>query len=277
MNEIEINTLINLTQQIKESITDDKQRVEILNETNSILQAILQEKRNANSNTNNFLNYIQQSNQNNIGIAILNNNGQFILTDQLTRNILELNILKLESVNIFSLISKVSLNKLGEQFKDCCLLQNGNLKQTFQFTIYSKRNKQKSIQYLKQIAKDKEKRKQKKSTSKNAEHIQQELILMAKYLKSLQITIQKTNLELHDDFIESLKDSNDILLHNLTSLIPNKLNQVAVCEIFELDQHINYNVEDLLSDPYIKKNEVKWIKLVKKLSSQYQTYEDYIV
>ncbi|CAD8183755.1 unnamed protein product [Paramecium pentaurelia] len=277
MNEIEINTLINLTQQIKESVTDDKQRVKILNETNSILQVILQEKRNANSNTNNFLNYIQQSNQNNIGIAILNNNGQFILTDQLTRSILELNILKLEAINFFSLISKVSLNKLGEQFKDCCLLQNGNVKQTFQFTIYSKRNKQKSIQYLKQIAKDKEKRKQKKSTTKNAEHIQQELILMAKYLKSLQITIQKTNLELHDDFIESFKDSNDILLHNLSSLIPNKFNQVAVCEIFELDQHLNFNVEDLLSDPYIKKNEVKWIKLVKKLSCQYQTYEDYII
>nr|AHY82549.1 mtB protein [Paramecium tetraurelia]AHY82550.1 mtB protein [Paramecium tetraurelia] len=279
MNEIEINALMDLTKQIKESITDDEQRVGILNEIDTILLNILQEKRETNSNTDNFLNYVQQSNQNNIGIAILNNYGQFILTDQLTRNILELNILKLEAVNFFSLISKVSQNMLREKFNDCCLLQKGNAKETFQLAMYSKRNKKKSIQYLKQFAKEKEKRKLKYSLAKNtdAEPIQQELILMAKYLKSLQVTISKTNLQLHDDFIESFRDSNDILLHNLSSLIPNQLNQVAVCEIYELDQHLNFSVEALLSDPFIKKNEVKWSKLVRKLGGQEPTYEDFII
>ncbi|CAD8198860.1 unnamed protein product [Paramecium octaurelia] len=279
MSEIEINALMDLTKQIKESVTDDQQRVVVLNEIDAILLTILQEKRDANSNTDNFLNYVQQSNQNNIGIAILNNSGQFILTDQLTRNILELNILKLEAINFFSLISKVSQNMLKEKSNDCCLLQQGKVKETFQLAMYSKRNKKKCIQYLKQFAKEKDKRKLKNSLAKNtdAEPIQQELILMAKYLKSLQVTIEKTNLQLHDDFIESFRDSNDILLHNLPSLKPNQLNQVAVCEIFELDQHLNFNAEALLSDPYIKKNEVKWSKLVRKLGGQEPSYDDFII
>ncbi|CAD8126593.1 unnamed protein product [Paramecium sonneborni] len=278
MNETEINALIELINQIKESLTNDQQRVQIINIVNASLQNKLQQVRESNSNTDNFLNYQLQCNQNNIGIAILNNQGQFILTDQLTRDILELNSnVKLEEATFFSLISNVSSSKLKQQLNDCCLLQSGKEKESFELAIYSKRNKKKSLQYLKQIAKQKKKNKQKKFKTQNKEeHIEKAFIIMAKYLKSVQITIKKVNLQLHEDFIEFFKGSKDILLHNQSILEQNKIYQVAICEIQEMNGQINFSVEDLLSDPYIKKNEMKWIKKVRKLGGQEQAYEDFL-
>ncbi|CAD8112824.1 unnamed protein product [Paramecium primaurelia] len=269
LNQIEIMALMEIVYQLRLCSQKDQNKEELLNELQYFLQGQLSTDRTAIANTNNFLEYKTKCNATNVGIMILNHQGQFILSDQISRNILELNSKEeLEQKNFFSLISKVSEVKLKQILKNNCLLQNGQVKECFNISIYSDRNRKKSLKYLNQMAQVPLKKKIKKNMTENVKILQKEQILMAKYLKSIQVTILKVTVQIHKDFIDSFLDSDDIILSNLDTLAQTTVNQLAICEVKELDEPIRLTVQELLQDPYISKHEIKWNKRVRKFKGQ---------
>ncbi|CAD8165322.1 unnamed protein product [Paramecium pentaurelia] len=276
VNQIEIMALMEIIEQIKQCSNNYGNKEELLNELQDFLQSLLKTDRAAIINTNNFLEYKTKCNSNQTGVIILNHQGQFILSDQLSRNILEINSKQeLEQKNFFSLVSKVSEGKLKQMVKNTCLLSNGKVKDSFEVTIYSDRNRKKSLKYLKQMAEVRSKKKIKKNmTEKEVKVLAKEQILMQKYLKSIKVTILKVTILIHKEFIDSFQDSDDIILSNLNTLAQTAINQLAICEVRELDEHIKLTLQELLQDPYISKHEIKWNKKVKNIKGQISDDEE---
>ncbi|CAD8122005.1 unnamed protein product [Paramecium sonneborni] len=276
LNLIEIMALMEVVYQLRLCSQNDDKKQELLNEIQCFLQSQITADRAAIANTNNFLEYKTKCNSNNTGVIILNHQGQFILSDQISRNILEINSKEeLEQKNFFSLISKVSEGKLKQVLKNSCLLQNGQVKDCFDVTIYSDRNRKKSLKYLNQMAQIPLKKKIKKNmTEKDIKALPKEQMLMAKYLKSIKVTILKVTIQIHKEFIDSFSDSDDIILSNLDTLGQSAVNQLAICEVKELDEHIKLSLQELMQDPYINKHEIKWKKRVRKFKGQNSDDED---
>ncbi|CAD8121323.1 unnamed protein product [Paramecium sonneborni] len=276
LNQIEIMALMEIVYQLRLCCPNDDNKQELLNELQYLLQSQIAADRTAIANTNNFLEYKTKCNSNNTGVIILNHQGQFILSDQISRNILEINSKEeLQQKNFFSLISKVSEGKLKQVLKNSCLLQNGQIKDCFDMTIYSDRNRKKSLKYLNQMAQIPLKKKIKKNmTDKDIKALPKEQILMAKYLKSIKVTILKVTIHIHKEFIDSFSDSDDIILSNLDTLGQSTVNQLAICEVKELDEHIKLSLQELMQDPYICKHEIKWKKRVRKFKGQNSDGED---
>ncbi|CAD8209920.1 unnamed protein product [Paramecium octaurelia] len=269
LNQIEMMALLEMIHHYNQCQQKDQQKDELFNELHCILQSQLTTDRRAVTNTNNFLEYKTKCNATNTGVMILNHQGQFVLSDHISRNILEINSKEeLEQKNFFSLISKASEQKLRQILKNNCFLQSEQTKGCFDIAIYSDRNRKKSLKYLNQMAQVPLKKKIKKNMTENVKQLQKEQMLMAKYLKPIKVTMLKVSVQIHQDFIESFADSNDIILSNLDVLAQNNANQLVICEVREVDSHLGLTVQELLSDPYISKHEIKWNRRVRKFKGQ---------
>ncbi|CAK91609.1 unnamed protein product (macronuclear) [Paramecium tetraurelia] len=270
-NQVEIMALMEIIlQQMSSSFNHEKeaQFLDLLKELQYLLQNKFTTLCVTSANTNNFLEYKNKCNSQNKGILLLNHQGQFILSDQISRNIVELNSKKeLKQKDFFSLVSQASKGKLKKTLQKCCLLSNGKSMDSFQLAIHSDRNRKKSLKYLNQIASN-NKKVEKIKAEKNVQEMKKEQILVAKYLKSIEVTIYQATLQFDKEFIEQFSKSDDIILSNLDSLNNTNANQLAICEVKEIDEQLKFTEKELLSDDYISKHETKWDKRVKKMKVQ---------
>ncbi|CAD8190653.1 unnamed protein product [Paramecium octaurelia] len=269
-NQLEIMALMEIIlQQISSTFNYQKEAeyLELLKELQYLVQNKFTTLGAPSANTNNFLEYKTKCNSQKKGILLLNYQGKIILSDQISRDIIELNSkCDLKQKTFFSLISQASQQKLEEMVQKRCLLSNGKSMDSFKIAIRSDRNRKKTLKYLNQIASNS--KKVNKIKAENSKAMEKTQMLIAKYLKSIEVTIYQAAFQFDEEFKTQFSNSDDIILSNLDSLDNKNANQLAICEVKEIDEQLKFTEEELLLDDQIKKHEDKWNKRVKKLKCQ---------
>ncbi|KAM3132801.1 hypothetical protein pb186bvf_015106 [Paramecium bursaria] len=201
-----------------------------------------------------FIAYQNIMNKQDIGITIMDYKGNFILCDLKSRLILELNHKKLKRINLFGLMSELSLKKV----KDFVLIKPGQLYGELIFTIYSERSKKKCFKLVKSIKKNKQRKSFLKAKEQRVKARKVD-ILYTRYLRTIKIKFSRIQAEFTKGFVEQIKEQDDFQMHQVTL---NQKIQAVVCEVQEIDQQENFTLQELLEDHFIVKSEAKFQKKV---------------
>lgn len=150
-------------------------------------------------------------NKQDIGITLMDYKGNFILCDLKSRLILELNHKKLKRINLFSLMSELSLKKV----KDFVLIKPGQLYGELIFTIYSERSKKKCFKLVKSIKKNKQRKSFLKAKEQRVKARKVD-ILYTRYLRTIRIKFSRIQAEFTKGFVEQIKEQDDFQIHQVT-------------------------------------------------------------
>ncbi|CAD8060019.1 unnamed protein product [Paramecium sonneborni] len=239
-----------------------------------------------NQNLDEFTQELIEKNQQWIGISFLNNDGSFVLSDQKTRELLEITKTVNDQKYLLQYCSQAGYKTLCKQFKHWpTLLEEDELSKEFQMTIYSERMRRKALKHLsaQRIEKLKECQyqnndyDQNQSQKKNKKRIKQEIkinqhdAIKIKYLKTVQIKLTKMTINVTQEFQQSVQESKVFQgSSNLSYMAENSQQyfKVVKCEIQACHEIEDITSEEIFKDQRLLEYERKWQDKCKKIKDE---------
>ncbi|CAD8057122.1 unnamed protein product [Paramecium sonneborni] len=256
---------------------DDKKQI-----LNQIRLRVKQKIPNTNQDHSQFLVEMNNKNQKRVGVSILNNDGSFILTDQLTRKILEIKNVSEIQKRLFEYCAVAGQTNLMKQFHEKSnFLEQNEVEKQFQMTIYSEKTRKKALKHLNQQSKKVKKSQQQKHLSATKTRVSKQNNqsqtfnywdkIKIKYLKTITIKITKVIMSVNEEFLDSIKNSNQIYGSQQLQLMAQNSKQmynVVKCEISENPFVEEIHQDDILNDQKLLNYEDKWKKKCEQISKE---------
>ncbi|CAD8049321.1 unnamed protein product [Paramecium primaurelia] len=234
-----------------------------------------------------FVNELIDKNNQGIGISFLNNDGSFVITDQKTKELLEISKAVNDTKHLLQFCSQAGQKTLFKQFKNqSILLDEDELSKEFFMTIYSERMRRKALKHL--AAKGNEKLKEfqynnyqdqpkkNKKSIKLDNKLNQHEIIKIKYLKTVQIKLTKMTINVNQEFQQSIQESKVLQgSSNLSYMAENSQQyfKVVKCEIIACQEIEDIQSEEIFKDHKLKEYERKWQEKCKKIKDQLRSMQ----